>query len=157
MLWTAQRHCRRGARDDDALAEATAAACWAHVLRKFYDLKEAHKTPIATEAVECPAPLYGIDEEIRGRSPDEHREVRDARSRPLLASMYEGLEASLAKLSKKSDTSAAIRYALARWDTLIRFCDDARYASSAMLDFFRTNIVTTSSTSILTGGIKTAL
>ena len=28
------------------------AACWAHVRRKFYDLKEAHKSPIATEAVE---------------------------------------------------------------------------------------------------------
>ena len=100
------------------------AACWAHVRRKFYDLKEAHKSPIATEAVERIAPLYGIEEEIRGRSPDERREVRDARSRPLLASMHEWLEASLAKLSKKSETAAAIRYALARWDALMRFCDD---------------------------------
>ena len=32
--------------------------------------------------------------------------------------MHDWLEASLAKLSKKSDTSAAIRYALARWDAL---------------------------------------
>jgi transposase len=102
------------------------AACWAHVRRKFYDLKEAHKSPIATEAVERIAPLYGIEEEIRGRSPDERRAVRDARSRPLLAAMHEWLEASLAKLSKKSDTSAAIRYALARWDALMRFCDDGR-------------------------------
>ena len=37
---------------------------------------------------------------IRGRSPNERREVRDVRSRPLLASMHEWLEASLAKLSK---------------------------------------------------------
>jgi hypothetical protein len=44
---------------------------------------------------------------------DERREVRDARSRPLLASVHEWLEASLAKLSMKSDTSAAIRYARA--------------------------------------------
>ena len=102
------------------------AACWAHVRRKFYDLKEAHKSPIATEAVERIAPLYGIEEEIRGRSPDERREVRNARSRPLLAAIHEWLEASLAKLSKKSDTSAAIRYALARWDALVRFCDDGR-------------------------------
>ena len=102
------------------------AACWAHVRRKFYDLKEAHKSPIATEAVERIAPLYGIEEEIRGRSPDERREVRNARSRPLLAAIHEWLEASMAKLSKKSDTSAAIRYALARWDALVRFCDDGR-------------------------------
>jgi transposase len=102
------------------------AACWAHVRRKFYDLKVAHKSPIATEAVERIAPLYGIEEEIRGRSPDERREVRNARSRPLLAAIHEWLEASLAKLSKKSDTSAAIRYALARWDALVRFCGDGR-------------------------------
>ncbi len=29
-------------------------------------------------------------------------------------------------VEKKSDTSAAIRYALARWDALMRFCDDGR-------------------------------
>ena len=62
------------------------AACWAHVRRKFYDLKEAHKSPIATEAVERIAALYGIEKEIRGRPPDERREVRNARSRPLLRS-----------------------------------------------------------------------
>jgi hypothetical protein len=65
------------------------AACWAHVRRKFYDLKEAHKSLIATEAVERIARLYGIEEEIRGRSPGERREVRNARSRPLLASIHE--------------------------------------------------------------------
>ncbi len=28
------------------------AACWAHVRRKFFDLHQAHASPIATEAVE---------------------------------------------------------------------------------------------------------
>jgi hypothetical protein len=67
-----------------------------------------------------------IENEIRGRAPDERREVRNARSRPLLDSIHQWLEASLAKLSKKSDTSAAIRYALARWEALARFGDDGR-------------------------------
>jgi transposase len=102
------------------------AACWAHVRRKFVDLMEAHHSPIATEAVERIAPLYGIEKEIRGRSPDERREVRNARSRPLLVAMHEWLESSLAKLSRKSDTSAAIRYALTLWDALVRYCDDGR-------------------------------
>ncbi len=87
---------------------------------------EAHKSPIATEAVERIAALYAIENEIRGRAPDERREVRNARSRPLLDSIHQWLEASLAKLSRKSDTSAAIRYALACWDALMRFCDDGR-------------------------------
>ena len=102
------------------------AACWAHVRRKFYELMEAHKSPIATEAVERIAALYAVESEIRGRAPDERRKVRQARSRPLLDAMHSWLEASLAKLSKKSDTSAAIRYALALWDALVRFCDDGR-------------------------------
>src|SRR5208282_2323603 len=56
--------------------------------------------------------LYEIEKEIRGRPPEERREVRNTRSRPLLVSLHHWLQASLAKLSKKSDTSAAIRYAL---------------------------------------------
>jgi transposase len=102
------------------------AACWAHVRRKFYELMEAHKSPIATEAVERIAALYAIESEIRGRAPDERRQVRQGRSRPLLDAMHDWLEASLAKLSKKSDTSVAIRYALALWGALVRFCDDGR-------------------------------
>ena len=56
------------------------AACWAHVRRKFYELMEAHKSPIATEAVERIAALYVIENEVRGRAPDERRQVRQARS-----------------------------------------------------------------------------
>jgi transposase len=43
------------------------AACWAHVRRKFHDLYEAHASPIAKEALERIAALYGIEKEIRGR------------------------------------------------------------------------------------------
>jgi hypothetical protein len=32
--------------------------------------------------------------------------------------------ATLPKLSRKSDTTAAIRYALTRWDALLRYLDD---------------------------------
>jgi transposase len=102
------------------------AACWAHVRRKFYDLMEAHHSPIATEAVERIAALYRIEDDVRGRPPDERQQVRNLRSRPLIESMNQWLEDSLAKLSKKSDTSAAIRYAVARWDALVRFIDDGR-------------------------------
>lgn len=102
------------------------AACWAHVRRKFYDLMQAHRSPIATEAVQRIAALYQVESEIRGRSPDERRAVRQARSRPLLDAMRIWLDDSLAKLSAKSDTLLAIRYALTRWEALVRFSDDGR-------------------------------
>lgn len=102
------------------------APCLAHIRRKFYDLKEAHQSPIATEALARIAPLYKIEEQIRGRAPDERQQVRNLRSRPIMNSIREWFEASLAKLSPKSDTSAAIRYALNNWEALTRYCDDGR-------------------------------
>jgi transposase len=101
-------------------------ACWAHVRRKFYDLQEAHPSPIASEALERIAALYAIEKEIRGRPPDERHQVRATRARPLLQSLHEWFEASLAKLSRKSDTTAAIRYALSLWPALTRYCDEGR-------------------------------
>jgi transposase len=102
------------------------AACWAHVRRKFYDLQVAHKSPVAVEAIERIAGLYAIESEIRGGSPEERREIRNLRSRPLLNSLKQWLEETLGKLSRKSDTALAVRYALGRWEALLRYCDNGR-------------------------------
>ena len=64
----------------------------AHVRRKFYDLVAAHKSPVGTEALERIAKLYAIEKEIRERLPEERREVRNLRSRPLLDSLKQWLE-----------------------------------------------------------------
>jgi hypothetical protein len=100
------------------------AACWAHVRRKFFDLQQAHASPVASEALERIAALYGIEKEIRGRSAEERRQIRNARARPLLESLRQWFEATLPKLSRKSDTTMAIRYALSRWDALLRYSND---------------------------------
>jgi transposase len=100
------------------------AACWAHVRRKFFDLHQAHASPIATEALERIGSLYAIESEIRGRSPDERQRERRIRSRPLLTSLQNWFKESLTKLSRKSETAAAISYALGRWPALARYCDD---------------------------------
>ena len=101
-------------------------ACWAHVRRKFYDLEQAHHSPLAREALERIGALYAIEAEIRGRPPEERQQVRQARARPLLQSLHDWFEVSLTKLSRKSDTTAAIRYALKLWPALTRYCDDGR-------------------------------
>ena len=102
------------------------AACFAHVRRKFYDLYEAHASPIAKEALDRIAALYGIEKEIRGRPPDERRQIRNSRARPLLDSLHAWFKEVLTKLSKKSEVSVAIHYALGRWTQLLRYCDDGR-------------------------------
>jgi len=100
------------------------AACWAHVRRKFYDIQVAHKSPVAAETLERIGALYAVESDINGRLPEERREIRNTRSRPLLESLKQWLEETLVKLSKKSDTAMAVRYALGRWEALMRYCDD---------------------------------
>ena len=100
------------------------AACWAHARRKFHDLHVARPSALTTEALRRIAELYLIEAEIRGKPPDERRSVRQARARPLLDDLEQWLRASLEKLSRKSDTSAAILYALNLWPALLRYCDN---------------------------------
>ena len=107
--------------DTDRIQEA---ACWAHVRRKFFDLHAAHASPVTTEALERIGSLYGIESEIRGRPPEERQRERQIRSRPLLTSLKDWFKESLTKLSQKSETAVAIRYALGRWPALMRYCDD---------------------------------
>jgi transposase len=102
------------------------AACWAHVRRKFFDLHQGHASPVAKEALERIAQLYGIEKEVRGRSLDERRQARRSRSRPLLEAMHTWLKATLSKLSRKSELAKAITYALERWTALMVFVDDGR-------------------------------
>jgi transposase len=107
--------------DDGTIQEA---ACWAHARRKFYDLHEARPSALTTEALLRIAELYVIETDIRGKPPNERRLVRQARAKPLLDDLERWLRTSLDKLSRKSDTSAAIMSALNLWPALIRYCDD---------------------------------
>jgi transposase len=102
------------------------AVCMSHVRRPFYDLYQAHKSAVAKEALERIAALYAIEEQIRGRSAEERRALRNERSKPLLELLKEWFEETLGKLSKKSDTTKAIHYALDRWAAVTRYCDDGR-------------------------------
>jgi len=99
-------------------------ACWAHARRKFHEIHIAHPSPITTEAIQRIAALYAIEAEIRGSTPEIRKAMRQARTKPLLDGMKTWLEATLAKLSRKSATAAAIGYALSRWPALTRYIDD---------------------------------
>ena len=112
-----------------ALAERNAVAlafCWAHVRRRFFELAASGPAPIASEALQYIASLYHIESEIRGRSADERREVRQEKSRPILQALEPWLRAKLALISQKTKLAEAIRYALSRWAGLCRFVDDGR-------------------------------
>jgi transposase len=112
-----------------ALAErgdVTLAFCWAHVRRRFYELAAAGPAPIASEALERIAALYAVESEIRGRSADERRALRQEESRPILDELEPWLRTKLGLISQKTKLAEAIRYALSRWEGLTRFLHDGR-------------------------------
>jgi len=100
------------------------AACWAHVRRKFYDIQVANDSPLAKSALERIGELYGIEEQIRGQSADLRREIRHARSGPLLDALYRWFKELLTQVSAKSELAVATRYAMSRWKALTRFIAD---------------------------------
>ncbi len=104
----------------------TEAACMAHLRRKFFDIQQASDSPIALEALHRIRALYAIEEQIRGRPPDERRAMREARSAPLLAELHRWLLETVRQLSTKSELAGAIHYGLVRWQALCRFCHDGR-------------------------------
>jgi hypothetical protein len=79
-----------------------------------------------TEALERIGALYRIEEAIRGKPPDQRRAYRQEHARLLLDRFHAWLTATLETLSRKSDTSQAILYALNRWEALTRYCDDGQ-------------------------------
>ncbi len=112
-----------------ALAEGgavTLAFCWAHVRRKFFEIQAATPAPIAAEALARIGALYAIEREIRSLSAPTRQTIRQNRAGPILVAMKPWLEAKLAAVSGKSTIAEAIRYALSRWQGLIRFLDDGR-------------------------------
>lgn len=131
-----QRHLQgyRGILQADAYAgfnplyggDVVEAGCWAHLRRKFYDVAQATASPLAEEALRRIAALYAIEAEIRGSLPAERRAARQARAGPQLLQLKRWLEATLSKVSAKSELAAAIKYALARWAALTRYVDDGR-------------------------------
>src|SRR6202035_2530847 len=84
------------------------AFCWSHVRRGFYELATPGPSPIASEALEHIAALYAIEKDIRGRSADERRTVRQQKSQPLVDALEPWLRAKLGLISQKSKLAEAI-------------------------------------------------
>ena len=102
------------------------AYCWAHVRRQFYEIQLRTPAPIAAEALMRIATLYCIEDDIRGRTAEVRRELRQQRSKPLIDSLHGWLQDQLKSVSAKSTIADAIRYTLSRWEGLARFLDDGR-------------------------------
>ena len=108
----------------------TEAACWAHGRRKFFELADLQKAPVAIEAVRRIDELFAIEREINGRSPDQRRSIRQEQLKPLTEVLERWLREERRKLSSKNPVAKAIDYCLKRWPAFTRFLDDGRICLS---------------------------
>ena len=100
------------------------AACWAHGRRKFYELADLQKAPIAIEAVRRIDELFAIERQINGLSPERRLAVRRERSKPLVDDFERWMRRERRKLSSKTALAEAMDYSLKRWTALTRFIDN---------------------------------
>jgi transposase len=108
----------------------TEAACWAHARRKFFELAELRKAPLALEAVRRIDELFAIEREINGKPPDERCRERQTRSKPMGEELGIWLRQERRKLSPKNKIAQAIDYLMKRWPAFTRFLDDGRLCMS---------------------------
>src|SRR3546814_10474987 len=67
--------------------EIVEAACWAHARRKFFELADLKKAPMAVAAVKRIDALFEVERDINGLPPERRAAARDERSRPLVVEL----------------------------------------------------------------------
>ena len=99
-------------------------SCMGHCRRKLYEVYKLMKCARAREGLDQIARLYAIEEQIRGRSPDVRREIRQRESVPVLKELHAWLLARLDREPKKTPLWKAVRYPLKHWAALNRYAED---------------------------------
>ena len=106
------------------------AACWSHSRRKFFELADLRKAPLAIEAVRHIDAIFAIEREINGATAEQRLAVRKERVNPLVSELEAWMRAERARLSRHTDLAKAIDYMLKRWPAFTRFLDDGRICLS---------------------------
>ncbi len=97
-------------------------ACWAHARRKFFEAMPSNKAA-ASWALRCIQVLYRIEKRIAKNSPDVRKEVRQGRSKKVLAIFKRWLDKNCV-IELKGPLAKAIRYVLNQWDALCTYTEN---------------------------------
>ena len=95
------------------------AGCWAHARRKFAEATDS----ISRKIVRLIAKLYRIETELREKPELDRSAVRQQKSAPILDNIKTILDREKERQLPKSTLGEAIRYTLARWDSLTRYLE----------------------------------
>jgi len=102
------------------------AACNTHARRKVYESREDHPLE-ASQLLALYRRLYDIEDQARGKSPEEVLALRRESSVPIMEQMRQWLGSDAAQnVLPKSKLGEAIRYLKNQWDALTVFLRDGR-------------------------------
>jgi hypothetical protein len=102
------------------------AACWAHGRRKFFELAELAKAPLAIDAVRRIDAIFDIERSINGLPSSQRVTVRQQHVAPLVTSLESWMRTARGRMSRHADVAKAIDYMLKRWEAFTRFLGDGR-------------------------------
>src|SRR5262245_39881044 len=108
----------------------TEAACWSHARRKFFELADLRKAPLAIEAVRRIDEIFAIERGTNGTAAEQRLAVRHDRIRPLVSEFETWMRNERARLSRHADIARAMDYMLKRWPAFTRFLHDGRICLS---------------------------
>jgi transposase len=98
--------------------------CWGAYAAQLLRTRHAGSRAHCGRGAQAHPEFYAIEKDIRGRSAEERRIIRQQKSRPLADAFEQWLRVKLGLISQKGKLAEAIRYALSRWEGLTRFIDD---------------------------------
>jgi len=106
-----------------APGEVIEVACWAHARRKFVEAQKSDPKRAVT-AVAYIKKLYEVEAEAREMDAWARKDLRLARSEPLLSALGRWLGDERQKVLPKSPIGQAIGYTLNNWKALNRYLED---------------------------------
>ncbi|MGX9463637.1 IS66 family transposase, partial [Shewanella sp. A14] len=108
-----------------AQTDATLVACLAHIRRKFIEAKgnnkKAGKADVALNLI---GKLYGIEQQIKGKSAEDKYAIRQQKSKIIVDELYQWLLQHQDKIPPKMALGKAILYALNQFEKFRRYLDD---------------------------------
>jgi len=99
-----------------------------HARRKFFELAELAKAPLAVEAVLRIDAIFAIERDINAIPPDQRRTARTEQSAALVKELEAWMRQTRVKLARQNDVGRAMDYMLKRMPSFTRFLDDGRFA-----------------------------
>jgi transposase len=101
----------------------TEIACWAHARRYFFEAQSSdlYRATVMLAYIQL---LYEVEREARNATAEQRRELRQAKSLPILEDIKNYLQTEKPKVLPKSPMGVAIDYTLSNWEALLRYTED---------------------------------